>query len=136
MTSLLHDSAVSYFLLDLAHRIDLWLTNIAPDYEVSIGASPLLSLTGVPIDSKAPDGLIDVVPHGGDVYWPAMVLEVGYSETTAQLQRDARNWLLGTLGSVKSVLLIKLKRPHPADFNNWREWIGWIEVWVRSAETP
>jgi hypothetical protein len=63
-----------------------------------------------------------------------MVVEVGYSESEADLHRDATDWLLETSGVVKSVLLIKFCKPQLRDLGNWEKWIGWIEVWVPSTE--
>jgi len=43
--------------------------------------------------------------------FPTIVLESGWSESQAQLQRDCQLWLEGTAGAVKVVILYKMDPP-------------------------
>jgi hypothetical protein len=132
MTSHIHDSVVSSFCWHFSVQIRSWITKIAPEYEVRLRVSPLLELEDVPIRRKAPDAALDIVRRGTRTRWPQMVLEVGYSESTDQLRRDAMHWLLGTRGVVRSVMIIKLDGPRGINFDKWQKWSGWIEIWVPS----
>ncbi|KKA17674.1 hypothetical protein T310_8388 [Rasamsonia emersonii CBS 393.64] len=58
---------------------------------------------------KAPDDCI-LCPLTG---FPLIVLEVGNSETMADLFRDAEHWLNGTLGVTELVILINIKQKRP-----------------------
>ncbi|GAD97168.1 hypothetical protein TSTA_041500 [Paecilomyces variotii No. 5] len=41
--------------------------------------------------------------------WPAVILEVGISETTNKLYKDAERWLEGSLGQTKLVILVDVE---------------------------
>jgi hypothetical protein len=45
----------------------------------------------------------------GGAEWPAVVLEVGVSETTNKLYEDARRWLEGSEGNTKLVILVDIQ---------------------------
>lgn len=54
--------------------------------------------------------------------WPALVVEVGSSESIDELRMDARWWLANSNGDVNVVILISLASDHQAaiDIETWR----------------
>lgn len=58
---------------------------------------------------KEPDAFI--TPN--NLYWPAVVVESGWSESRAHLEQDADLWLRGSQGQVRGAIIIKwTKVPH------------------------
>jgi hypothetical protein len=64
--------------------------------------------------------------------YPCFVIEVGYSETFADLKRDASHWLWGSHGQVLSVLIVKFAKPTLADeFGDIQKWRAFMELYIR-----
>jgi hypothetical protein len=87
--------------------------------------------TGPDGSQKEPDQCFRPRVRPNPTDWPTLILEVGYSETLAQLHRDADWWIEKSNGQVQIVVLVKLstttttKRMH-------------IEVWhsVPNPQNP
>jgi hypothetical protein len=79
---------------------------------------------------KEADGcLIIKIPGVRISRLPSMILEIGYSESYLELQRDARAWMTDYGREVLAVVLIKVSRPrHRHDFNP-NNWKAFAEVW-------
>ncbi|KAJ5081505.1 hypothetical protein NUU61_009769 [Penicillium alfredii] len=67
--------------------------------------------------SFAPDQL----PQGRTDYWPTLVVETGFSESSSKLFSDVRWWLNESGGDVKMVLTIEIDRNRPQIV---------LEIWV------
>lgn len=79
------------------------------------------------IDTKEPDlwfGPNNVHVNGGGRGFPSLVLEVGVSESTPQLQNDARWWYANSNGQTRLVMLIH------ANGNSSSAWAVDVEVWT------
>ncbi|KAK2811682.1 hypothetical protein FQN50_002028 [Emmonsiellopsis sp. PD_5] len=65
--------------------------------------------------TKEPDASFQPsqLPPGRSDKWPSLVVEIGYSESELQLERDARWWLTDSGGDVKIVIVIKIFRSQP-----------------------
>jgi hypothetical protein len=48
------------------------------------------------------------LPEGRDEKWPTVVIETGYTESMAKLERDVRWWLIESSGDVRLAVLISI----------------------------
>jgi hypothetical protein len=136
MTSPVHDAVPSFFTSSLFNEIHNWLNEVAPECTIRPSVNAKVPLDGVSIPAKVPDAAVRVEPDGMQLRCPQMVIEVGYSQTIASLRRDAENWLAGSSGECRSVVVVKFHKPKSIDFGNWEKWTGWMEIWVRSTTEP
>ncbi|KAF8157279.1 hypothetical protein B0H34DRAFT_493870 [Crassisporium funariophilum] len=70
---------------------------------------------------------------------PMFVVEVGVSQTTAQLRKTMMKWLYRSEGYVRFVVVIDVEKPRNKDLvADPAKWSGVIEIWARTsgAELP
>jgi hypothetical protein len=66
--------------------------------------------------------------------FPSVVVEVGMSESYVELKRDAWEWLWGSDGLVKLVIVIKLSKPTSQRHDNppqHTDWSAFLELWEK-----
>lgn len=84
---------------------------------------------------KAADICFGIAPadkNKKESLYPEIIIEVGYTETWAELLEDARTWILDTGGCVQCVILVKYTKPaNDKDFNKVEKWQGQIAVYHR-----
>jgi hypothetical protein len=134
MTTPIHDSFVRYFSQILANNIDSWVQTIRPDHRARIVVNSRFALDGQPTREKVPDAGLKVNRVGDANVYPRLVVEVGYSESEAELKDDAWDWLCRSSGEVQSVMLVKFRAPDPAKMQSPRNWRAWIDIWARHPE--
>jgi hypothetical protein len=136
MTSRIHDSFVSFFCSDLFPSIRSWIQSLGPEYEAFLDVATLFPLVNVPVFNKVPDAAVDFLEHGRRTRWPRMIVEVGFSQTESELRRVAACWIFGTVGTVRSVLIVKFCQPGKTeDFYDCEKWEGWLEIWIPSESS-
>jgi hypothetical protein len=135
----MHESFPNYFRLDLYPEIRAWLNLILPGFSARTSGSPTkrlnLDFDLQPFGKEADEGLFiwsKEVGHYG--YFPGMIIEVGCSETWNELKNDARDWLWGSKGEVKCVVLVKLIAPS-SDFGDETKWRGFLEIHIRAENS-
>jgi hypothetical protein len=65
-----------------------------------------------------------------------MIVEVGFLQTESELRYVATCWIFRTVGTVRSVLIVKFCQPGKTiDFYNWKKWEGWLEIWIPSESS-
>jgi hypothetical protein len=134
----MHESFRRYFSAFLYSEILAWLNEILPGFSAIPSGSPRIPLD--PDFSKEPDeGLYIWRSEGHYGIYPNMIIEVGYSETWNDLEKDASEWLWGSEGEVRCVLLVNLMppagvSPDSDDFRDETKWEGYLEIRIRSSK--
>ncbi|KAG0123170.1 hypothetical protein HOY82DRAFT_495419, partial [Tuber indicum] len=70
------------------------------------------TFVGFADSKKTPDLCYSPLVNGVTTEFPTIVLELGWNESQAQLERDSQLWLEGSAGAVKVIFLFKLFRPN------------------------
>lgn len=134
MTTPIHDSFIRYFCQTLANEIDDWIQVVRPGYRARIVINTKYRLTGIPAESKTPDAGIKIFRAGEADLYPRMVVEVGYSESEAELKNDAWDWLRRSANCVQTVVIVKFCPPRGVETQSPANWQAWLEIWARNPE--
>lgn len=134
MTTPIHNSFIRYFCQILANEIDDWIQVVQPGYRARIVVNTKFRLTGLPAESKTPDAGIKIFRVGEADLYPRMVVEVGYSESEAELKNDAWDWLRRSSNCVQTVIVVKFSTRRGVEMQSPDNWEAWFELWARSQE--
>lgn len=96
---------------DLDRIIQWHITEIANGIDDGLDYTGQASRTSEDRE-KRPDTSYQPVdlPAGRSDQWPSLVIEAGWSETRARLERDARWWICASNGDVKGVITAAVQR--------------------------
>jgi hypothetical protein len=135
MSSPAHE-ALQDFLTDLKEPLNRWARIIHPGSRVFVTGAARFTLYKngrERVRDKAPDQSFTVrYPGDRHVAYPAIVIEIGYSESETKLYQDASRWLLQSSGGVGAVLAFKCKAPSQnSDFSDISKWRIILNVYER-----
>lgn len=135
--SRVHESVHTYLGCHLLLMLQSWLRDTIPDADINAGGSidqDFYGPNGQRVKGKVPDESYDVGLPGmpEDSNYPKVAVEVGYSEDESTLHEDTVRWLWHMNNEVRSVIVIKFKKPSKQlDFSDTSKWKATLEVLER-----